>query len=81
MTGAVIELLKQLISTHKPADCDDDTLIVDSLPIMTSTGRNRKEKVAAEIADKGYCSTKSQYFYGLKLHLVGMRRMGHMPFP
>lgn len=81
MIGAVTELLKQLTSTYKPTDCDDDTLIVDSLPIMTCTGRNRVGKVAPEIADKGYCSTKNQYYYGLKLHLVGMRRKGHIPFP
>lgn len=35
MNGAVMELLKQLISAYKPTDCDDDTLIVDSLPRMT----------------------------------------------
>lgn len=48
---------------------------------MTCTGRNRKGKVAIEIADKGYCSTKNQYYYGLKMHLVGFRRKGHIPFP
>lgn len=48
---------------------------------MTCTGRNRVGKVAPEIADKGYCSTKNQYYYGLKLHLVGVRRKGHIPFP
>ena len=48
---------------------------------MTCTGRNRTGKVAPEIADKGYCSTKNQYYYGMKLHLVGMRVKGHIPFP
>ena len=81
MAGAVTELTKQLLSSHKPEDCDEDTLIVDSLPIMTCTGRNRTGKVATEIADKGYCSTKNQYYHGLKLHLVGMRREGHITFP
>lgn len=51
------------------------------MPIMTCSGRNRKGKVAKDIADKGYCSTKNQYYHGLKLHLVGMRRKGHIPFP
>ena len=54
MVGAVTELLKQLTSTYKPTDCDDDTLIVDHLPIMTCTGRNRVGKVAPEMADKGH---------------------------
>ena len=65
MAGAVTELSKQLLDSHKPEDCEDDTLIVDSFPVMTCTGRNRKGKVAIEIADKGYCSTKNQYYYGL----------------
>lgn len=81
MAGAFTELSKQLLESHKPEDCDESTLIVDSMPIMTCTGRNRIGKVATEIADKGYCSTKNQYYHGLKLHLVGMRRNGHIPFP
>lgn len=81
MAGAVGELLKHLVVSYKPEDCDEETLIVDSMPIMTCCGRNRKGKVAREIADKGYCSTKNQYYYGLKLHLVGYRRTGHLPFP
>lgn len=81
MVGAVQELLKHLIVSNKPDDCDEDTLVVDSMPIMTCCGRNRQGKVAREIADKGYCSTKNQYYHGLKLHLVGYRRKGHLPFP
>ena len=81
MPGAVTELARQLLDSHKPEDCEDNTLIVDSLPVMTCTGRNRKGKVAREIADKGYCSTKNQYYHGLKMHLVGFRRKGHIPFP
>lgn len=81
MTGAVTELLKQLTGTYKPADCDEDTIVVDSMPIMTCTGRNRAGKVATEITDKGYCPTKNMYYHGLKLHLVGYRRKGHIPFP
>ena len=81
MAGAVQELIKHLIVSHKPDDCEEDTLIVDSMPIMTCSGRNRKGKVAKDIADKGYCSTKNQYYHGLKLHLVGFRRKGHIPYP
>lgn len=42
MVGAIGEL----VVSHKPDDCDEDTLIVDSMPIMTCCGRNRKGKVA-----------------------------------
>jgi hypothetical protein len=55
--------------------------LVDSMPIMTCRGRNRTGKVALEITSKGYCSTKNQYYYGIKLHALGFQRKGAIPFP
>ena len=81
MTSAVSELSSQLLSMFKPSDCQEDTVIVDSMPIITCCGRNRKGKVAKDITDKGYCSTKNLYYHGLKLHMVGYRRKGHLPRP
>ena len=57
MAGAVTELSSQLLSMFKPSDCQEDTVIVDSLPIITCCGRNRTGKVAREIADKIYRSS------------------------
>jgi hypothetical protein len=70
-----------LFSSFIPDDCDLETSLTDSLPIVTCKGKNRKAKVAREIVDKGYCSTKNMYYYGLKLHLLGFRRPGTIPFP
>ena len=50
------------------------------MPIITCLGK-RLGKVAREITDKGYCSTKGIYYYGLKLHLLGFRRIGKLPHP
>jgi len=72
-----IELFISLI----PKECDMETSLTDSMPIVTCKGKNRKAKVAREIVDKGYCSTKNMYYYGLKLHLLGFRRQGSIPFP
>jgi len=71
----------RLINSFKPVDCDLNTSIVDSMPVITCGGRNRTGKVAAEIISKGYCSTKDQYYYGLKLHTLAFRRKGTVPFP
>lgn len=79
--GAVTELSSQLLSIFKPSDCKENTVIVDSMPIITCCGRNRTGKVARDIADKGYCSAKNLYYHGLKLHMVGYRRKGHLPHP
>ncbi len=64
-----------------PDDCDKGVSLVDSLPIVTCKGRNRKGKVARELVDKGFCSTKGMFYYGLKLHALGFRRKGRIPFP
>lgn len=74
-------LFQRLISSFLPNDCDLDISLVDSMPIITCAGRNREAKVAREIVNKGFCSTKNQYYYGLKLHALAFRRKGTIPFP
>jgi len=64
-----------------PSDCNKGVSLVDSLPIVACKGRNRKGKVARELADKRFCSTKGMYYYGLKLHALGFCRNGRIPFP
>lgn len=74
-------LSKNLITSFIPDDCDFGTSLVDSFPVMTCTGKHREGKVAPEITSKGFCSTKNKYYYGLKLHALGFRRPGTIPFP
>ena len=63
-----------LISDFQPDDCMLDVSLLDSMPIITCSGK-RKAKVATEITDKGYNSTKGFFYYGIKLHALGFRRM------
>ena len=51
------------------------------MPVIICAGRNRAAKVAPEITSKKYCSTKNQYYYGLKFHTLAFRRNGKLPFP
>jgi hypothetical protein len=51
------------------------------MPIITCKGKNRIGKVATEMTDKGFCSTKGLYYYGLKLHMLAFRRSGTLTFP
>lgn len=39
-----------------------------------------KLSVANEITDKGYCSTKSMYYYGIKLQALFFHRPDYLPF-
>ncbi len=73
-------LTAHLMTNLKPQDCSQNTSLLDSMPIITCSGK-RAGKVALEITDKGYCSTKSLYYYGLKLHVLAFQRPKQMPFP
>lgn len=57
-----------------------DISLMDSLPIITCSGK-RAGKVAPELTDKGFCSTKNLYYYGAKLHSIAFRRSGTLPLP
>ncbi len=58
----------------------ENILLCDSVPIMLCSSR-RDAKVAREISDKGFCATKSMYYYGVKLHFLASRRPGTLPLP
>ena len=81
LTGAFQALVSKLISSFKPENCSNLFSIVDSMPIITSGGRNRTGKVASEITAKGFCSTKNMYYYGCKIHTMANVRPGTIPFP
>lgn len=39
----------------------------------------RAARVAREVADQGYCSTKRSNYYGVKLHTIAPRRTKQLP--
>lgn len=78
--GAFTRLVEILLADFQPKDCCLDQSLLDSMPIITCSGK-RTSKVATEITDKGFCSTKGIYYFGLKLHLIGFRRIGKLPHP
>lgn len=55
-------------------------VLTDSMPIITCSHK-RKAKIALEMTDKGYCSTKGLHYYGVKLHLVAKRRENSLLLP
>ena len=44
--------------------------LVDPMPIITCSGKNKAGKMSTEITSRGYYSTKNVYYFGLKLHVV-----------
>lgn len=80
LSEAFKKLVEPLLTEFMPEDCCLDQSLLDSMPIITCSGK-RMPKVATEIVDKGRCSSKGIYYHGLKLHALGFRRTGTLPFP
>lgn len=80
MSEALNHLTNALLCTLRPIDCSTEVNILDSMPIITCSGK-RQGKVARDITDKTFCSTKGIWYYGLKMHVLGMRRSNKIPFP
>jgi len=80
LCDAFAHLVEHLLTEFKVQDCSINESIADSLPIITCSGK-RAGRVARELTDKGYCSTKGMYYYGVKLHALAFHNKGHLPFP
>lgn len=73
-------LISKLLSENQPSDCNFNQSVLDSMPIITCSGK-RSGLVAQELTDKTYCSTKNLWYFGLKLHLLGFTNSGTLPHP
>lgn len=80
LSSAFKRLGESLISEFKPLDCSPSVGLMDSMPIIVSSGK-RPSRVAPELVNKTYCSTKKMWYHGLKLHALGFQRKGKIPFP
>jgi len=80
LSEAFKQLVAPLLENSRPEDCCLDQSLLDSMPIITCSGK-RTPKVATEIIDKGICSSKGMYYHGLKLHALAFRRISKLPFP
>ena len=56
--------------------------IVDSCPVILAKGpRSGHAKVAGELCEKTYNSSRKEWYYGMKLHAVVARIPGCLPLP
>ncbi len=74
----LLELIQQ-----EQADKNQNTVwLMDSFPVaLAQQGHRFKARVAKELADTEYCSTKKLYYYGVRVHIVGRRQAGTLPSP
>ena len=56
--------------------------LIDSFPVaLAKQGHRFKAKVAPQLANAGYCSTKKLYYYGVRVHVIGRSQPGTLPQP
>ena len=73
-------LAEKIISDLPQQGVLKDIKLIDSMPIiLASAKRSAQARVASEFANKGYCASKSIYYYGVKLHILASRRPGTLP--
>ena len=82
LSDVFVPLLEAIQSHCAQTDVLRDIRLMDALPIHLAHGkRSARAGVASELANKGYCSSKDEYYYGVKLHVLGLRRPGTLPLP
>ena len=58
------------------------THLVDSMPVVVANGsRSGGARTAPELCDKGYCSLKNMWYYGVKIHILAEERPHTVPVP
>lgn len=68
-----------LLSDDDDGVCNIDHLL-DSMPIVVANqSRSNSANTANELCDKGYCSSKKMYYYGVKLHALGQKQHKTLP--
>lgn len=75
-------LIEQLLTSNAwHIEATNDPLI-DSVPVMLARGtRANRGRVAAGLADVGFCPTKQQHYRGVKLHIIADRPTRLLPLP
>lgn len=77
---ALRSLCQSIIEDFAPKERSREFSLLDSMPIITCSG-TRRAKVALEITDKSFCSTKRLWYFGLKLHALNSYNNGTLPHP
>lgn len=80
LSSAIKVLFGLTVELFKPKECSVEFSLLDSMPIITCSGK-RAGKVAQEITDKGYNSTKKLWYFGVKLHALNAYNKGTLPHP
>lgn len=75
-------LVERIVSNFPEIDSRFRIRLIDSFPLVMAQGkRSSKARVAKEFANKGYCASKCFWYYGVKIHVLGLKREKRLPIP
>lgn len=78
--SAVLPGLVEALLQRLPVPSASTTHLLDSMPVFLAKGvRAHAARVAPEVADIGYCASKNTYYYGVKLHALGLHAPHALP--
>jgi hypothetical protein len=80
LSEAIRRLCSITIQEFLPKEFSTEISVLDSMPIITCSGK-RMGNVAPELTDKSFCSTKTLWYYGVKLHGLSFYNQGNLPYP
>jgi len=73
-------ILFGLLLSERIVDPSHIDHLMDSMPIVVANAhRSGSAKAAKGLCNKGYCSSKKTYFYGVKLHILGQKQYETLP--
>lgn len=82
VAGVFVPLLAALQEVFPETGVLKEIRLMDAMPIrLAHAKRSSQARVAPELANKGYCASKGEYYYGVKVHVLGLRRPGTLPVP
>lgn len=82
LSPALSALAQRWMERKTAQAIDMNMLLADSLPVLLAKGsRSGHAKVAPELCSKTYNASRDQWYYGMKLHVIGQRRQQTLPFP
>jgi len=76
----VLEQIASMMITGNGIDFSQIDYILDSMPVIVAKeSRSNTAVTAGEICNKGYCSSKGEYYYGVKLHALVQKQYQALP--
>jgi hypothetical protein len=75
-------MIEPILMQADREDVVESVKLIDSMPVMMAkNGRSGVARVARDVANRGYCSSKKTWYHGVKVHALATRKVKSIPLP